>query len=237
MENAIALVAGGSSGVGLACAELLAGRGLSVVIVARRTKTLELAQQELWGKGLKVHGISADLRDPDEIHRLHVEIGKTGRQVRWLLNAVGIGHYDDLSNSSESDIDAVVRTNLIAPIYTTRAFLDQIIATKGVICNLSSRAALRGIAGESIYCATKWGLRGFTDALREEIASKGVRVIGVYPGPIATAFWKPWRDRLARNDWHTFMEPGAVASEIVRAMIDTPTLTVTDLIIGRAPAS
>lgn len=230
-----ALIAGGSSGLGFACAELLADRGLALTLVARREEVLARATDALRAKGAHVTSFTADLCKPESLAALRQTVERDGRPVKWLINAVGAGLYGQFVQTSEKQIEDTVHANLLAPILTARTFLDQIIATRGVICNIVSRAALRGIAGEAVYCATKWGLRGFTDALREEIVSKGVRVIGVYPGPIASPFWDPWRTKLARTDWHTFMEPAAVAEQIVHAAFESSQVTITDLFISRAP--
>lgn len=229
------LIAGGSSGLGLACAEHLAGRGIPLLLVARRQDVLERVAKTLREKGAHVTAYAADLSTTDGVAALRRAVDADGRPVKWLINAVGVGLYGPLEQTSPAQIEHAVRTNLLAPLLTARTFIDQLIATRGVICNIASRAALRGIAGESVYCATKWGIRGFTEALREEVVGKGVRVLGVYPGPIASPFWDPWRPKLSRTDWHTFMPAEAVARQIVHAVLDVQDITITDLFVSRAP--
>lgn len=234
-EEGQALIAGGSSGVGLACAELFAARGLPVLLVARREAALERATDALRAKGARATSFAADLCKAESLTALRKAVETDGRPVKWLVNAVGVGLYGPFMQTDATQIEHVMRANLLAPILTSRTFLDQLITARGVICNIASRAALRGIAGEAVYCATKWGLRGFTEALREEVVGKGVRVLGVYPGPIASPFWDPWRTKLARTDWHTFMQPDSVARQIVHAALDGAGVSVTDIFISRAP--
>ena len=101
------------------------------------------------------------------------------------------------------------------------------------IVNVMSSAALRGNKSESVYCATKWGEKGYTESLKVAYKGTSVKIIGVYPGGINTNFYKSSRDYVSLEKQHTFMNPDDVAEVIVSNVFNNINLTVSDIIIER----
>ena len=101
------------------------------------------------------------------------------------------------------------------------------------IVNIMSSAALRGNKQESVYCATKWGERGYTESLKVAYKGTSVKIIGVYPGGINTNFYKDSRDYVSEEKQNTFMDPTEVANTIMENIFSTNNLTVADIIIER----
>ena len=99
--------------------------------------------------------------------------------------------------------------------------------------NIMSSAALRGNKQESVYCATKWGERGYTESLKVAYKGTSVKIIGVYPGGINTNFYKNSRDYVSQEKQNTFMNPADVAKTIVDNLLSEANLTVADIIIER----
>ena len=101
----------------------------------------------------------------------------------------------------------------------------------GTIVNIMSTAGLRAKPKETVYCAAKWGARGFTESLKEAVKGTPVNVVGVYPGGMKTEFWSP--DCGAVTDSSKFMDPADVADVILHAVRQRPGMAVSDLTIDR----
>jgi len=108
----------------------------------------------------------------------------------WINNA-GLARHRAIADYSEDEIDSMLAVNLKGTILGSQAALRTMAPRRrGHIVNIISTAALRGIPSETVYCATKWGVRGFTQGLREEAAPSNIRVSAVLPGGVDTAFWQ-----------------------------------------------
>ena len=101
------------------------------------------------------------------------------------------------------------------------------------IVNIMSSAALRGNKQESVYCATKWGERGYTESLKVAYKGTSVKVIGVYPGGMNTDFYKNSRDYVSEEKQSSFMNPAEVADVILQNVLNENNLTVADIVIER----
>jgi short-subunit dehydrogenase len=203
----VAVVTGASSGLGFQIASLLKQRGMNVVGVARR--------------GPDIKGDAS--RRETAVSAL--ELAKARGDVRILVNCAGVGIYRPAGQYTHDEIEQVLSSNLVAMIVFCDAFLGVIRENAGTIVNVMSTAALVGKPGETVYCAAKWGARGYTEALRAE--AKGTRILAVYPGGMRTPFWRG--DAKAE----TFMDPNEVAAVIVDAVFRPPSLQVTELVISR----
>lgn len=204
----VAIVVGASSGLGAALYESLRKR-MAVVGVARR--------------GPEIRGDAA----LPETAKAAVDEARRRGTLNLLINCAGTGVFKPAGTYSPEDVATVFTSN----VATTLAFCQAIYPLfrqqgSGTIVNVMSTAALVGKAGETIYCGAKWAVRGFTEALRVEAKGTGVRVVGVYPGGMKTAFWKG-----DPRDVGGFMEPADVASAIVDAIFQK--VGVTELTISR----
>ena len=101
------------------------------------------------------------------------------------------------------------------------------------IAQIMSTAATRGNANESVYCATKWGEKGYTKSLQAAYKGTSVKVVAIYPGGIDTAFYRDSHDYVSEDKQHTFMQPGPLAEVILFNLINEANLTVTDIEINR----
>lgn len=166
----------------MAAARAFANAGDHVVLAARRADRLEALATELPGS----LPVQADVTQSTDIARLiEAALARFGT-IDVLVNNAGLGRYDWLERLPEEDILNEVRVNLVAPILLARAVLPHMLARRrGVIINVCSVAGKIGTPTTSIYNATKFGLDGFTQALRREVLSEGIHVCAVYPGPTA----------------------------------------------------
>jgi short-subunit dehydrogenase len=185
LRDAVALVTGASSGIGRASAVRLAAAGARVLAHGRDTARLtELARQ------IDAVPLVADLARPDSGDRLAEAALAAADRVDIVVNNAGVGWAGPLAEMAAGDVDRLVLVNLTAPIALTRALLPQMRDRHaGYLMFVSSIAGRLGVAGESVYSATKGGLDVFAESLRLELAGSGVRVGVLVPGVVQTAFF------------------------------------------------
>ncbi|TMJ05707.1 MAG: SDR family NAD(P)-dependent oxidoreductase, partial [Bacillati bacterium ANGP1] len=166
MSGRVVIVTGASSGIGEATARAFGARGDRVVLVARREERL----RQLAASLPQSLPIPADLTQADEAVRVvEAAVARYG-QVDVLVNNAGMGRYNWVDALQPDDVHAEVALNLIAPILLTRAVAPVMLRRgRGVVINVSSIAGLIGVPTTSVYNATKFGLRGLTEALRREL--------------------------------------------------------------------
>jgi NADP-dependent 3-hydroxy acid dehydrogenase YdfG len=179
----VAVITGSSSGIGEATARALAADGYRVALLARRFDRIQLLAEELGGGAI---AIEADVTDRDSLvaaaQRVQDELG--GADV--LVNNAGVMLLGPFSAELSDDYRRMIETNLLGAITTTEVFLDQLVADDGGdLVNLSSVAGRTARNGNAVYAATKWGLNGWSESLRQQL-QPDVRVIVIEPGAVAT---------------------------------------------------
>lgn len=181
-----ALITGGGSGVGKAIAEALVLEGVDVVIASRRQEVLDETAAELNHlKRGKAYAVACDIRKATEVRSaVGFALGKLS-QIDFLINNSGLGVQSRIVDCSEADWDMVLETNLKGAFLMTRAVLPGMIQRKsGEIINIASQAAKHGYPKAGPYCASKFGLVGFGEALQEEVREHGIRVHSLCPALI-----------------------------------------------------
>jgi NAD(P)-dependent dehydrogenase (short-subunit alcohol dehydrogenase family) len=186
LAGEVAIVTGGSSGIGAATAGELGQRGASVVLAARRVTELEaqaLAIREAGGEALAV---PTDVAHPSDVASLVERTLAVYGRVDVLVNNAGTGWLKPLATSPPDEIATLVRTNLLGAMLLTRAVLPGMLERHhGAVITVGSLSGR--VAMEPLYSATKYGLRGFSLALRRQLAGSGVSVSLISPGKINTA--------------------------------------------------
>ena len=183
LEGKIAVITGGSSGIGLATAKRFIQEGAEVVIVARRQEQLDIAQSQLGGHVLAV---KADVSKIAELDKLYEEIKKRhGRLDIVFANAGGTGQPTPILNLSESDYVDVFDQNVKSVLFTVQKALP-LLSDGGSIILTASVASIKGLAGASLYGATKAAVRSFARTWANELKGRGIRVNSISPGPINT---------------------------------------------------
>jgi short-subunit dehydrogenase len=207
----VAIVTGASSGLGREIALLLAGRGARVLGVSRRPFHEP-----------PIVSIAGDASRRETASRA-IDAAQQLGKVTLLVNCAGAGIFGPAGSYDEAAIARVLESNLVATIVFCEALVPRFRSAGGTIVNVLSTAALVGKPNESVYCAAKWGARGYSEALRAEAKGTKLRVISVAPGGMDTPFWKERRE--------DFMDPKDVAAVIVDA-IERP-VNVTEIVISR----
>lgn len=187
-QKPCAVVTGAARGIGRALAERLLIEGYRVVLCdVAETALLETVRG--FGSPDAVPFL-ADISSAAECTRLAEFASAKGGIALWINNA-GLARHRAIVDYTEAEMDLMLAVNLKGTILGSQAALRVMAPIgNGHIINVISTASLRGIPLESVYCAAKWGARGFTHALREEAAGVGVRVTALLPGGVDTPFWK-----------------------------------------------
>lgn len=189
-QNSVAVVTGGSRGVGLAIASRLARLGRHVVLCARSQTELDRATKSITGQGGSASAYRLDVSDAAEVAALGSFVLTQFSRCDVLVNNAGIGSIGTpLHEVEPGTFDRVVATNLRAPYLLLRAFAPAMIAAKsGHIINIGSLAGKSPLPSGAPYSASKWGLLGLMMSAAEELRPHGVRVSVISPGSIATNF-------------------------------------------------
>ena len=187
LEGMAALVTGASSGLGRATAIALARAGADVALVARSADELEDAKEEVSKTGRRALTLPTDLAKEDEAKWAVGQTVEEFGHVDVLVNAAGTDAPGLVEELDVEGWDRTLSVNLRAPFLLSKAaFPHMRKAGGGTIVNVSSVAGKKGWANASAYCASKFGLTGFTEALADEGKEYGIRAIILYPGAMAT---------------------------------------------------
>lgn len=188
-ENKVALITGGSSGIGLGIAESLLKEGYCVAITSRSQERVDkvVSQLKQIGSG-EIIGIEADTRSLEQQQNAVQQcISKWGQLDVFVANA-GVGHFAPVEELSLEQWHETIDTNLTGPFYSIKASVEALKASQGYFITISSLAGTNFFAGGSAYNASKFGLTGFTQAIMLDLRNAGVRVTTIMPGSVATAF-------------------------------------------------
>lgn len=220
LHGRVIILTGASSGFGALTARRLAAEGARLVLVARRRERLEALAAELSAEAAVEAG---DVTVPDDRRRVVDTALQTFGRIDVLINNAGMGRLDWLKNLTPAEIDRMIDVNFRAPLQLTRLVVPHMLrAGRGHIVHVASLASFIAMPPYVIYAATKFGLKGFADALRREVEPLGIRVTAVYPAPAWTEFpdangESVFRPFFSSRRW-LFLDPERVAGAIVRAL-------------------
>ncbi|MFH1634962.1 MAG: SDR family oxidoreductase [Chloroflexota bacterium] len=183
----VIIITGASSGIGAATARLFGREGYRVVLAARRAERLQPLAQEIRGAGGDALPVRVDTTRLDQIQNLVTTTLDEFGQIDVLFNNAGFGRLGWLEELDPvEDIERQIQTNVLGVIQTTRAVLPHMIQQRsGHIINMSSISGLIVPSTYSVYAASKFAIRGFTEGLRRDVAGMGIHVSGLYPGGVA----------------------------------------------------
>lgn len=191
LKTKVALITGGTKGIGYGIAEALMKEGINVAITGRNLATAEKAANELMSNNdeeAKAIGLDADVRSYESQEKaVKKTIDKFGRIDIVIANA-GLGHFASVEKISIEDWKETIDTNLSGPFFTLKVSLDQLKKNKGYFITISSLAGTNFFAGGSAYNASKFGLTGFSQAAMLDLRGYGIKVSTIMPGSVSTHF-------------------------------------------------
>jgi len=209
LDRIVALVTGGSKGIGFAIARALVSAGASVAITGRDRKDLDRAQGEL---GPRAVAVAADVRQAAEVQAAVREPIDRFGGLDLLVNNAGVGLFKNAADMSLAEWQTVIDTNLTGVFYYCHAAIPHLRQRGGGwIINISSLAGENPFAGGTAYCASKAGLNAFSEALMQEVRYDNIRVSYVMPGSVATGF--SGRSSADRPGWK--IQPEDVAQVVI----------------------
>lgn len=221
LAGKVVLITGASSGIGEAAARLFAREGCVIALAARRVDRLEQLAAEIKAAGGQALPIAADISQPEQIEAMVDATQDAYGQIDILFNNAGFGRFDWLEALDPiRDIQAQLTVDLLGVILTARAVLPGMYARhSGHIINMSSVAGWIAPPLYSIYSASKFGVRGFSEALRREARPMGVRVSVIYPGSVETEFSERAGGSAAKRRFRTPASLRLTAEDVARSVV------------------
>lgn len=216
------VITGASSGLGKALAAQLSKEGVTLYLLSRTIEATEFS--------FEAHKINCDVRDPKSIVAAFHRIDALTEEIDVLVNCAGVRLVKGLEDTAQDEIEQLIATNLTGAIFSSQEAYKRMLQTKnGHIINISSTSGIKARPDETIYCASKWGLRGFTESLRLEAVSNRIRVTGIYPGGMQTNFWKGNEPQ----NIEAYMKPSDIAEQIIQIIKSPISLSPSEVVIER----
>jgi 3-oxoacyl-[acyl-carrier protein] reductase len=189
LTNKVALITGGSKGIGYGIAASLMKEGMKVAITSRTRSAAEKAAAELnrIGKG-EAAGFEADVRNPKAQQETATQVLQKFGAIDVLIANAGIGYFGSIETLTVEDWQETIDTNLSGVFYSIKACLPALKKSKGYIITMASLAGTNFFAGGSAYNASKFGLVGFSQAVMMDVRNLGIKVTTIMPGSVATNF-------------------------------------------------
>jgi 3-oxoacyl-[acyl-carrier protein] reductase len=225
-------ITGASSGIGKSAALEFAKTGAKVFVSGRRVSELERINTELDSDKIFVEVIPCNVASQTNVDQTVKKI-LVNSKIDCLINNAGITSFKLAEENSINEINDIINTNLLGSIYTIKAVLPQMIYNGGgTIINILSAVTKKVFIKSSAYSASKWGLLGYTNSLREEVRKYNIRVINIIPGATSTSIWSKeirnqFSDRMMSSDdiarvlvWAFLQKENLVTEEIVLRPIE-----------------
>ncbi|WP_053977355.1 SDR family oxidoreductase [Mangrovimonas xylaniphaga] len=191
LEHKVALITGGTKGIGFGIAQSLMAQGVNVAITSRSSATAHEAAGMLNAHKTtkaKAIGVKGDVKDFESLKEAVADVLSEFGQLDILVANAGVGHFDSVEDLSIEDWKDTVDTNLSGVFYTLKAGVEALRKSKGYFITISSLAGTNFFANGSAYNASKFGVTGFTQAAMLDLRKYGIKVSTIMPGSVATYF-------------------------------------------------
>lgn len=220
MKENLVVITGGNSGLGFELVKLFKQKVKVLVIARKKRMELENVFYE--------YGSVSDEEFLKSIYEKYSNI----YNVLYLINNAAVGRFGKPEENDKTKINEVLEGNLVGLILNTTYALPLMQEKGGKIVNILSSAALKGNVNESLYCAAKWGARGFTESLKSTYKGSNIKVIAIYPGGMNTDFWEENRSYVSKEKSSKWLNPKEVA-KVIFDNVTNDKLCVADLVIER----
>ena len=225
-----AVITGASTGIGKSLALQLADAGFRLVLAARSKDKLQAIAKDIQQKGGESLPVPTDVSQPEEIKTLKDKALDFGN-VSVVVNNAGTGKFSNIENVTLADWNRQIDVNLRASFLVSQAFIPHMKQKKkGSLIFINSVAGKKGYAYSTAYVASKFGLRGLAESLREELRENNIKVISIYPGAVDTPFWDDIQSDFPRD---AMLKSDALAESIVHTIQATGNFTVEEMVVRR----
>ena len=225
-----AVITGASTGIGKSLAWQLADAGFRLVLVARSEDKLQAIAKEIQQKGGESLPVPTDVSQPEQIKILKEKALDFGN-VSVVINNAGTGKFSNIENVTLADWNRQMDVNLRASFLVSQAFIPHMKQKKkGSLIFINSVAGKKGYAYSAAYVASKFGLRGLAESLREELREENIKVVSIYPGAVDTPFWDDIQSDFPRKE---MLNSDALAESIVHTIQAAGNFTVEEMVVRR----
>ncbi|MFQ4141264.1 SDR family NAD(P)-dependent oxidoreductase [Chlorogloeopsis sp. ULAP02] len=238
LEGKVAIVTGASAGIGEATALALAAEGAKVVLAARRGDRLDALAQRIASSGGSALPIMTDVTDETQVKNLVQKTNAEFERIDILVNNAGVAFVGAIDGANTSDWRRMIDINVLGLLYATHAVLPILKAQgTGHIVNISSVAGRTAREGIGVYNATKWGVNGFSEALRKEVCKHNIRVTIIEPGLVNTEINDHITDPIAKQRSEERrrsiapLESEDVAAAIIYAVTQPQRVNINEILI------
>ena len=212
VHERVALVTGGTRGIGRAIVEALAGEGFQVFFCGRSAKSVQEAERSLAATGRRAVGRVCDVRDEREVNALVADVLTAAGRLDCLVNNAGLGIFAPVDELSGEDFRLVLETNLHGAFYAIRATVPAMKKQQsGWIINIASLAGKNPFASGAAYNASKFGMIGLSEAAMLDLRHHGIRVAAILPGSVDTEL----RQVYGRSETSWMLSPADIAETVV----------------------
>ena len=218
MRDKVAVIVGGTGGIGSAVARKLVSSGVKLVLAARDSHKLETLAEELGTPDVLT--VSTDITDPQQVEGLMQKAESHFGQIDILVNAAGAGILKQWNKLEPADLDRMLDLNLKGSFYTTQAAANIMKQQKsGHICNVIGILGKHSMAMGSAYCASKFGAVGFSKCMADEMRRYGIKITLFYFGGVDSPFWDNVSLKVDRSK---MLSPETAANAILFALSAEP---------------
>ena len=223
----ISIVTGGASGLGKELVKGLLEKGMEVCVISRNESKILKMIKEIHHEIIYYTG---NIADENFVKHVFEDLTNKKYYVHYLFNCAGVAIFGEPKDMNLEKIQQSFQSNTVGLMLMTYEAC-KIMNYGGTIINIMSTAALKGNANESVYCASKWAARGFTEALQEYYKKSNIHIIGVYPGGMNTPFWTS--DCGLNPNVEKFMKPEEVSKVILDTVMERDTSYTSSITINR----
>jgi len=225
-----AVITGASSGVGKSLAIQLSDAGYKVVLAARSEDKLNAIAEEIQKMGGNCLVVPTDVSQPEQINNLKDRTLEYG-DVFVVINNAGLGKFCKIEDVTLEDWNRQLDVNLRATFLVSQAFIPGMKRRKkGTLVFMNSVAGKKGYPYSAAYVASKYGMRGLADSLREELREDNIKVISIHPGAVDTPFWDGAGVNFPREE---MLDTNTLAQSIVHAIQSPGNFTIEELVVRR----
>tara|TARA_Y100000590_G_scaffold443123_1_gene572166 strand:- start:500 stop:1207 length:708 start_codon:yes stop_codon:yes gene_type:complete len=228
MKNKVAIITGASTGIGKYMGIELSKNNYTVILISRNIDKLNNVKDKIDKLGKNCVIIESDISKESSMNYIFNKIN-TFNNIDILINNAGLGIFNKIDNTSYDDWDIQMNTNLKGSFMMTKNIVPIMKKNNnGKIVFINSVAGLKGYPYSSAYVASKYGLRGFSSSIREELREYNIKVISVHPGAIDTPFWDEIKGDFPREKMLSSTE---VAKSIIDAVLSTSNIVHEEIVI------